>query len=628
MTETTGMRVEAYLQARGFKRKGDEWQGNSPFRAGADSNSFWVRIEADGEHGAFKDFSHNDGGSLYDFCERVGIPVNSARVDVQTTKRGYADLAEYAAAHFAPTEAFTAAGWAQITHHNRPALVIPTATGKRYRYIDGQKPPFAHEKGYKRCWYGLERATANARAAQTPIVLVNGEPSVVVGQWYGVPAAAVTSSGEKQLPPDALGELKARWEGQRIIVALDCDAAGRAASDTLAAQLMDAGFVVAVVDLGLGDKGDLCDFAGLHADGLTDALLTRAAFTAPTPQNAALQALKSLSPMMTALDAKLRHSRPSAPDVIEQLNQLSRQIEAIRHGLPTAAMVTGEEVADTLTHALAEAQANHGRINGLTMGFPDLDRITGGLKPGLNIVMGATGMGKSTLVASIAGFQMAASNRHGVVMSTEMHPEEWSLMAACYMAGVNSADAMDGTLNDKERARLMDAVNRIDCGLTFVHGASPTVATLAETIAQARTVRPVDYVIIDSASNLINGIGRDTREASHTVYDDLQALSMRVKLPFIVTHQLSGRAVAARDNKVGNIYDGYGSSAVENYARALFILYWHQYYVEQQLAQPDDRFPNGTAAIRIAKLRMRRNSASKLHLLDYLPGTGFYARTK
>lgn len=628
---TTGERVEAYLLAHGFKRKNGELNGNCPWRAGADSQSFWVKIESDGEHGTYKDFSHDEGGSLYDLCERLGIEVN--RPTAQQTKRSYTGLEDYAAAHYAPVDAFTRLGWGEVVHQGRPAISIPTTTGTRYRFLDGakDKPTFIHDKGYKPSWYRLKPSLDFAKSEGLPLVLCNGEASVVVGQWHRIPAAAVTSSGERPIPDALLGELKALWEGGRIIVALDCDETGRRKSEALSAQLMDAGFVVAVVDLAVGDKGDLCDFCGLHSGnerGVMWALLERAEFIAPTPQNAALQALKSIAPMMTALSDKLRHSKPSSPDVVKQLDQLQRQIEAVRLGLPTNALVSGEQVANTLTHALAQAQQNRGQIIGVHSGFPEIDRITGGFQAGLYVFMSATGMGKSTLTASIAGFNVKIRGTHGVIMTTEMHPEEWALMAAAYMAGVNTADAMDGSLDRPSTERLMDAVNAIDYGLTFVHGSSPTVHSLEDTIAQARAIRPVDYVIVDSASVIIDGMGGDNREATSSVYKALQDLAMKVRLPILITHQINGRAVAGRENKIANIYDGFGSSTIENYARGLLTVYWHQWYIEQGLAQPDDRFPDGTAAIRIVKLRMRRNNARKLHIVDYLPGVGFYARAQ
>jgi replicative DNA helicase len=89
-----------------------------------------------------------------------------------------------------------------------------------------------------------------------------------------------------------------------------------------------------------------------------------------------------------------------------------------------------------------------------------------------------------------------------------------------------------------------------------------------------------------------------------------------------------GRDVADRENKVPNIFDGFGSSSIENYATALLTLYRHDYYVEQDKARPDERFPIGTAAVRIAKLRMRRNNAKKLYTLNYEGGIGFFSGDK
>jgi hypothetical protein len=180
--------------ARAVIRKlGKAWKGsgeyrfNSPFREDSNSNSFAVKI-TDDEHGTFQDHVSDDKGSLYDLAERLGIETPrslAARADsrpplrVVTTRNGskhepppappddfdemprkqakpskrqYSGLLDYAEAHGAPVEAFTAAGWSETTQHSRPALKFTTTTGDRFRFLDGEKPPFLHATGYRSCW--------------------------------------------------------------------------------------------------------------------------------------------------------------------------------------------------------------------------------------------------------------------------------------------------------------------------------------------------------------------------------------------------------------------------------------------------------------------------------------------
>ena len=246
MTYTTADLVLSALQQYDLKQEpGGQYRFNSPSRAGSNSHAVRLTISDDGEHGAWNDHVSGDKGSLYQLADALGIPRTMQPAATPTTKRGYADLDAYARAHYAPASAFLDAGWKATTtqcpetRQPRPALAFATATGPRYRFIDGKNPPFKSPTGYKACWYRLAEAIANAHDGV--IILCNGEPSVIAAQHHNVPATCITGSGEKRLPDVLLAELRAAWTGA-IVVALDSDTKGRAAAPGLVAQLQAAGY--------------------------------------------------------------------------------------------------------------------------------------------------------------------------------------------------------------------------------------------------------------------------------------------------------------------------------------------------------------------------------------------------
>lgn len=250
-----------------------QWRCNSPGRQGAKSKSLCIYVAQGGNSGCYNDHNGGGKGSLYELAERFGIKWERAKVE--SSKRGYKNLADYAQAHGVEESIFAAAGWRFVPeyrykpeHNPRPALSFPTAAGTRYRYLDGNKPAYIHDEGYKTCWYGLKRALeiANGR----PLVLVNGPPSVVVGQHFGIPAFSL-SSGEHAIPDDLLKELNARHTGD-VWVAHDCDEAGLQMWTAVEAQLTPR---VKRVDMWLGDKGDLADFCKLWTSDAYDELSKR-----------------------------------------------------------------------------------------------------------------------------------------------------------------------------------------------------------------------------------------------------------------------------------------------------------------------------------------------------------------
>lgn len=262
---TTAEHILAGL--RGLKIEApNRYRCNSPLRSDSDGHTFTLTID-DGEHGTFFDHKTEESGSLYDLAKIMGIETPQS-IPVASTKRAYTGIDDYAAAHGITADALKNAGWYQTIYQKRPALAFKTSTGMRWRFLDGNKPHYISEKGYRQSWYGLTPSMAKKLGTGAPLVIANGEISVVTARHHGLAAACVTA-GEKAIPPDLVEELKTFLGGvddaPPIIVAFDCDPTGQHAGRIVARQLKEAGFIARAVDLGLGKGGDLADFCMLYA---------------------------------------------------------------------------------------------------------------------------------------------------------------------------------------------------------------------------------------------------------------------------------------------------------------------------------------------------------------------------
>jgi energy-coupling factor transporter ATP-binding protein EcfA2 len=294
MTLSTAEKVLLHLQSYNLREEQPgEWRCNSPLRPHADSQSFYVKIDGP-EHGTWFDHVSTESGSLYDLAQRLGIALPQQPQAAQPTKRGYTGLADYAQAHGVTEAVYVRWGWQETQRDGRLALSLPTATGLRYRFLDGAKPTFSHAAGYQACWYGLAEAVTLAHMTGQPLTLCNGEPSVVAAQHWGIAACCVTSSGEKLLKQKQLDELKGVWSGS-ILVALDCDAKGRSTAPKLAAQVGGL-----AIDLGGSDGFDLADFGFLHQGQSVQALAQLATSATPAAPPAATRHTVSMR-MMQAL---------------------------------------------------------------------------------------------------------------------------------------------------------------------------------------------------------------------------------------------------------------------------------------------------------------------------------------
>lgn len=251
------------------------WRSNSPLRAASNSHAFTLKIDGP-EHGTWHDHVSHESGSLYELAVLLKItpgPAVQGAPPPAGSKRAYADLDDYAQQHGVAGNVFQQAGWQDKTvYQGRPALPFVTASGVRYRFIDGQKPTFKPAvKGYQPCWYRLPEAVRLAQSTGQPLVICNGEPSVIAAQHFGVAATAHTAGEQRDLTPELIDSLKQAYSGP-VLLAFDCDAAGRSGALKLQAGLQAAGIAALALDLQGGPGGDLADFCRLWGAGASQAL--------------------------------------------------------------------------------------------------------------------------------------------------------------------------------------------------------------------------------------------------------------------------------------------------------------------------------------------------------------------
>lgn len=105
-------------------------------------------------------------------------------------------------------------------------------------------------------------------------------------------------------------------------------------------------------------------------------------------------------------------------------------------------------LADVLPGVLDVAQ--NGTANVLGTGYPDLDRLIGGLAPGRLVVFGARpGIGKSLMGTNLA-LHFAAHHHHAaLIASLEMPEDEVGQRLLAAFAGVNLSGLQDGSTDER-----------------------------------------------------------------------------------------------------------------------------------------------------------------------------------
>lgn len=267
---------------REMKKDSEEWHGACPFCSSDDdgfmcwptTGNYWCRTC--GETGFSTQFIMKTQHKTWHEARAIlGVKSNHSNGKHQAvdSELVYKSRAHYAAVKGLPESVFIAAKFSEIeTYQGRPAMKYVTYDSDnnihyRVRFMDGKKPKYKPVgEGVPFVWYRLNQAMGISNKTQKPVVIVNGEVSVLAAQHYNIPAICRTG-GEMALTDELIAELQKMYPKSRpreIIIALDCDKKGRDTALVIEKQLKEAKYEPLIIDLGFSDTGDFNDFTRLH----------------------------------------------------------------------------------------------------------------------------------------------------------------------------------------------------------------------------------------------------------------------------------------------------------------------------------------------------------------------------
>lgn len=609
---STADKILRHLQSYELDGKAPKYSCNSPLRPGSNSHGFTVTI-TDDEHGAWYDHVTGEKGSLYELAEKLGIETPK-REPVVNSKKAYASLSEYADVKGVPEKVFTDAKWELHTYFDgRPCFKYPTSGGLRYRFIDGNKPSFKSEQGYKPNWYGLKRAIS--LAGKQPIILCNGEPSTVVAQYFGLPAFCLPSGETQNVTPQLLTDLKNDWKGS-VIIALDCDKAGNEGAYKFADAFKGANINYTIVDLMLTTGGDLADFCKLHHETLKADFdkLPRV-----NPQAVKTEKPVDLSDLFKAA-RDLQALRKEGGELDEALDRLQTEIYRIRP--PEGEVVSFEKVSEDYELWVKDNLAHPGVVQGFKTGVDKLDDLTGGLDIGCYyVVLAETGMGKSTVVSTVGS--NLADQAPGIIIPTESTARNWWNNIIAYRCDIPKHLMRQGRLTSQQAAMIYstNAILR-DLKCEVIECQNPTPSHILQVARRAIDNYGCKWIILDSLSNVKSEGSRGIFDTVSDASDCAQELA-RMGLSVLSTSQV-GRSLEGRENRIPTLHDGKGSGRIEENADVVLGLYNHDNLVKRGSKEPISAFPEGTVAIRCLKHRFMGEKEGVLIQVEFKGGIGIY----
>ena len=363
-----------------------------------------------------------------------------------------------------------------------------------------------------------------------PVVMVEGAFDALIAWQAGVNAVALTSAKGDD-PATYTTALEALFEsmgrGRRLVLALDPDKAGQLATEGVRRACAQLGKLGRVDELTERPPVDMSDWWQQNPPGFTDDLH---------------KAISTATPCVKPL--------PTAQDLLPGLWE---QLERYRSAKP------------------------------LPTGLPTFDELTGGLRPGLHIVAGSPGAGKSAIALAWA-VKTINDGGHALYVPLEQTANEIVGRVLSTESGRGLRGYWSGSsewVKDAEKAAGRLALDHLIIApdpfiLNDVQG---TLSRLEQRIAQLLDQRPdIDphrlVVVVDFLQRCrppATTRKMDEREIlTHTV-EGLRDLAMKHELVVIAISSMNREA--RRDQAVPTMASLHGAGAIEYSADTVSILY-------------------------------------------------------
>ncbi|MCB1077902.1 MAG: replicative DNA helicase [Verrucomicrobiae bacterium] len=241
-------------------------------------------------------------------------------------------------------------------------------------------------------------------------------------------------------------------------------------------------------------------------------------------------------------------------------------------------------------HTIEESFKNQGKgVTGLSSGFANLDKITGGLQGGEMFVVAARpSMGKTSFVMNIIENISinAAERKPTAVFSLEMSAEQLVLRLICSRAGVEMGKLRGGFLSQqRDFPRLMSVANDLAQSEIYIDD-TPGISIM-ELRAKARRLKKaydiqmiaIDYLqLLKSQSKK----AQDSRQIEVAeISGGIKAIAKELNIPIIVLAQLN-RNPESRGGGKPKMGDLRESGAIEQDADVVGLLFREEYYADSE----------------------------------------------
>ncbi len=295
-------------------------------------------------------------------------------------------------------------------------------------------------------------------------------------------------------------------------------------------------------------------------------------------------------------------------ETTELLDRVEQHVLGIRQGAETATSFNIRDSVKEVMTRFQEILVGDADVQGISTGYPELDRMSKGLKPGEMFVIAARpSMGKTSLMMNIAEHIAIDQNIPSLVFSCEMTAFQIVQRLVFSRARFAASQLGKGFKPTREELlRIKNAAEEIATANLFV---DDTPGLMIDTLrAKARRRKREDnigFIAIDYLQLLRSGSkqAQNAREREiGEISAGIKALSKELEIPVIILAQLN-RGPESRTGKslgVPRMSDLRESGTIEQDADMVGLLYRTAYYAETEEEKEEEA---GKAEMILAKNR-------------------------
>lgn len=263
-------------------------------------------------------------------------------------------------------------------------------------------------------------------------------------------------------------------------------------------------------------------------------------------------------------------------EIVDLLDQSERDILAVRTA-PDSGVAPIRNLVQSAIGRIEEKFHRKGALDGLATGFPDLDRMTDGLKGGEMIVVAARpSIGKTSLAMNIAEHVALNLKQPVGVFSLEMSADQLMMRAMCSNARVNLRNIREGFMSEADFPKLTAAAGRFSSAPLFIDDTGGlSIMQLRSRARRLWQQHGIKLFVVDYLQ-LLHGTSRKAEDnRQHEIAEisgGIKSLAKELNVPILVCSQLN-REMEKTKGRKPRLSDLRESGAIEQDADLVGLLY-------------------------------------------------------